>query len=95
MRSAYLIAYDIADDKRRTKVFNTLMDNGDHVQYSVFIAELSRREHTVLWYEIDDLIDAGEDQVIFLRLGKGMRSLERVLACLGKPYEPLCRVQIV
>src|SRR5262245_31991344 len=32
----YLIAYDIPNDQRRTKVAKTLEDFGDRVQYSVF-----------------------------------------------------------
>jgi CRISPR-associated protein Cas2 len=94
MRSAYLISYDISDDKRRNAVFKTLMDNGDHVQYSVFICELSRLEHARLLSELEDAIHAAEDQVIFLRVGS-MESLDKALECLGRRWEPMCRVQIV
>jgi CRISPR-associated protein Cas2 len=94
MRSAYLVSYDISDDKRRNAVFKTLMDSGDHVQYSVFICELTRLEHVRLRGELAEAINAKEDQVIFLRVG-GMESLDRSLECLGRPWEPMCRVQIV
>jgi CRISPR-associated protein Cas2 len=48
MRRRYVISYDISDDKRRTRVFELLLGNGDHVQFSVFLADLSQRELIVL-----------------------------------------------
>ena len=36
MRNTYLVCYDIADDKRLRKVFKTMRDFGDHLQYSIF-----------------------------------------------------------
>ena len=44
MRNRYLVAYDVSDDKRRTGIFKTLMGNGDHVQFSVFLCDLSDLE---------------------------------------------------
>ena len=37
MRNVFLVAYDVADDKRRTKVFKKLKGRGEAVQYSVFL----------------------------------------------------------
>ena len=36
MRTSYLICYDICDDKRLRKVFQTMRGFGDHLQFSVF-----------------------------------------------------------
>src|ERR1035438_4086458 len=36
LRISYLICYDICDDKRLRKVFQTMRGYGDHLQYSVF-----------------------------------------------------------
>jgi len=36
MRQTYLVCYDIADEKRLRKVFQTMRNWGDHLQYSVF-----------------------------------------------------------
>jgi len=41
LRNRYLIAYDVSDDKRRARVFKTLMGNGDHAQFSVFFCDLN------------------------------------------------------
>ena len=36
MRRCYLVCYDIRDDKRLRKVYRTMRDFGDHLQYSIF-----------------------------------------------------------
>ena len=36
MRSTYLVCYDIRDDRRLRKVYKTMRDFGDHLQYSIF-----------------------------------------------------------
>jgi CRISPR-associated endonuclease Cas2 len=36
MRTSYIVTYDIADDKRLRKVFQTMRKYGDHLQFSVF-----------------------------------------------------------
>ena len=60
----YLIAYDIADDRRREDVATLLSGYGPRVQLSVFECELrSRREAAALQAKLRSLIDAVEDQV--------------------------------
>jgi len=60
----YLIAYDIADDRRREDVATVLSGYGPRVQLSVFECELrSRREAAALRAKLRTLIDAVEDQV--------------------------------
>ncbi len=95
MRGAYLVSYDISDDKRRTEVFHILQDYGDHVQFSVFICELNKQELAALRGDMQEEINADEDQVLILYLGPGMVSLETCLDCLGRAYEPTARVQVV
>lgn len=58
-----LITYDIASDKRRTKVCDILKDYGIHVQYSVFECELSNKHFEVLIKRIKKVIKASEDSV--------------------------------
>lgn len=94
-RRQYLISYDIADDKRRNRVFETLLGNGDHAQYSVFFCELSPQELAQLRARLSQLINFREDQVLILDLGDTQNPLENILDCLGKRYNPQTRVQIV
>ncbi len=94
-RRQYLVAYDISDDKRRTRVFEALKDNGVHVQFSVFFCELSAQELAGLRGRLSGLINAAADQIILLDLGDAENPLERILECLGRRYHPPGRVQIV
>ena len=94
-RRHYIITYDISDDKRRTKVFKALKDNGDHVQYSVFFCQLSSMELAVLRGTLQSYINAREDQIILVDLGPAHNPLDADMQCLGQPYEPPTRVTIV
>ncbi len=89
------MSYDVSNDKRRTTVFKTLLDNGDHVQFSVFLCELSRRELAELRGNLIEAINNKQDQVIILDLGAADGELKSVLECVGKPYLPPSRVLVV
>jgi len=90
-----VISYDISDDKRRTRVFELLLGNGDHVQYSVFLADLLQRELIVLKARLSDIINVREDQVLFIDLGKETRPLGESLEVIGRSYQPSSRSMVV
>jgi CRISPR-associated protein Cas2 len=94
-RRHYLLAYDVSDDKRRTKVFETLKDHGEHVQFSVFFCELSVQELARLRGLLGEAIDHKADQVIVLDLGDQQNPLEMMLECIGRGYNPRGRVRVV
>lgn len=94
-RRHYLVAYDISDDKRRSRVFDALMDVGDHVQYSIFLCDLNPVERVSLRACLAGLIDGAEDQIIILDLGDAEESLPGSLECIGRRYVPPVRVQVV
>ena len=48
MRNTYIVSYDISDSKRLRRVFKTLRNWGDHLQFSVFECQLSRMDLVVL-----------------------------------------------
>ena len=95
MRKRYLIAYDVSDDKRRTAIFKTLMGNGDHVQFSVFLCQLSDVELARLKGRLMDSVNARQDQVVILDLGPADSELASRLECLGKAYTPPARVMVI
>jgi CRISPR-associated protein Cas2 len=95
MRNRYLVAYDISDDKRRTGVFKTLMGNGDHVQFSVFLCDLSAVELARLKGQLAERVNQRQDQVIILDLGPAESSLSARLDCIGQAYSPPSRVQVI
>ena len=69
MRRRYLLTYDVADDKRRTALFEALKDVGEHVQFSVFLAELSRVELEQLRGLARRTIHHDADQLLIVDLG--------------------------
>lgn len=88
MRRRYLIAYDVADNKRRDTLFRLLRDHGDHAQFSVFFCDLNDRELARLRTILHDKIHHGEDQVMVLDLGSAASPLVERLEVIGKPHRP-------
>ena len=66
--TCYVIAYDIPDDKRRTKVHKLLLGFGKWTQYSLFECFLSRKELILLQAKLTEHLVAREDSVRFYPL---------------------------
>lgn len=74
-RTLYVIAYDIPDDRRRTRVHKTLSGFGRWTQYSLFECHLNAKELVALRGKLDRLLKPQEDSVRFYPL---------CAACLSK-----------
>ena len=59
----FVIAYDVVQDRRRTKVMNALKDFGLRVQYSVFECELTAARAAELRERLAKLIDKKHDKL--------------------------------
>lgn len=59
-----VISYDIRDDKRRSRIFKTLKNFGQWMQYSVFECELEKMQFLKLKDRLDHLIEADKDDSI-------------------------------
>lgn len=86
MRKIYLVTYDIRDDKRLRRVFKTMRNWGDHLQYSVFECQLNPVELLRLKEQLKEIIHLAQDQVLFVDLGPAAGRGERVIESLGQPY---------
>jgi CRISPR-associated protein Cas2 len=86
MRFTYLVCYDICDDKRLRKVFQTMRKYGDHIQYSVFECQWTETDLVKCKAELAAVIHHTEDQVLFVRLGPSENRGDRLITALGKPY---------
>jgi CRISPR-associated protein Cas2 len=95
MRRHYLVTYDVADDKRRTTLHGILRDYGDHVQYSVFLCDLSASELASLKAKVAEVLNSREDQTLLVDLGIATVPIDSSIDCMGKPYDPVPRVFIV
>lgn len=85
MRNTFLVSYDVTSDRRRNKVFKKLRGFGDHVQFSVFLCDLTRKERVKLEAEVTELIQHREDQVLVVDLGPSDGRGERTIHSLGVP----------
>lgn len=63
-----LLGYDIANQKRLSKVAKTCEDFGLRVQYSFFECHLEEDEFEALWQLLLDLIDDEEDRLVAYRM---------------------------
>ena len=68
-----VIAYDVADDRRRLRVVGALEDVGDRVQYSVFEAVISPEQLEQLRRRLRRIIDPAVDSVRFYPLCEACR----------------------
>ncbi len=66
--TCYVVAYDIPDDKRRTKIHQILLGFGTWTQYSLFECFLSRKQLVLLQAKLAEHLIAKEDSVRFYPL---------------------------
>ena len=66
--SCYVIAYDIPDDKRRTKIHKLLLGFGKWTQYSLFECFLTRKDLVLLRSKLAEHLVDKQDSVRFYPL---------------------------
>lgn len=94
MKTYVVVAYDIADDRRRDKVAKILAGYGERVQFSVFECRLDRMQILRLRHALEEVIDAQQDAVCFYflcqadvqrieRIGRGPPQFEEKAVVVG------------
>lgn len=98
-RRTYLCTYDVASDKlgdkRRNKLYELLMDHGEHVQFSVFLCVLTRSEITYLRACADEILHRDHDQLLIIDLGPDGIDWTEGMHCIGKIWTPQVRSRII
>ena len=98
-RRLYLCCYDVVSsregDRRRNRLFELLLDHGEHVQYSVFLCELTAGERLELVSEGRSILNEKEDQLLVLDIGPAGLDWAACLFCVGKPWQPQTQSFIV
>jgi CRISPR-associated protein Cas2 len=84
----YVIAYDISNDRRRTKIHKTLSGFGQWTQYSLFECHLTDKQYLQLRHKVSRLLKADEDSVRFYELCAGCLAKVETVGS-AKPVEPL------
>jgi len=79
----YIVAYDIPDDRRRTKIHKILSGFGTWTQYSLFECFLSRKELILLKSKLAKHIEDTQDSLRFYPLCASC--LEKVETIGGQP----------
>ena len=86
MRNTYLVCYDICDEKRLRRVAEICSDFGVRLQYSVFECDLNASEKVTMAGKLEEVIDASQDQVLYVSLGPAQGKGEWEIVALGRPY---------
>lgn len=90
MRRYVVVSYDISDPKRWRNVYKIVRGYGTHIQYSVFLCQLTDQDEAQLKQLLLDVIHHSADQVIFARLGSVQsKAVERNMTCIGRDFVPL------
>lgn len=89
-----VIAYDIPNNKRRTKIMKVLQGYGAHVQKSVFECALKRGVYRQLRHRLKTLINVEEDNVRFYHLCQA--DVRRIEALgVGREVQQICAYRVV
>lgn len=86
MRQRYLVTYDISDPKRLRKVFKLMKGYGEHLQLSVFRCDLAKMTLAEMKAELNEEINAVEDQVLIIDVGPSEGRGAEVFESLGRAY---------
>ncbi len=81
--TCYVIAYDISDNRRRTKVHKILVGFGKWTQYSLFECFLTRKQLVLLRSKLAEHLVEQQDSVRFYQLCANC--VERVETVGGPP----------
>lgn len=65
----FVVAYDVADDARRTRMSHLLERFGDRVQYSVFVVDIGAARLARMKAEVVALMKLDEDSIVLCDLG--------------------------
>lgn len=86
MLHSYVVAYDVADDRRRTHIYKYLRGWGDHLQYSVFRVLLSPVQLATFRASLHELVHHEEDQILIFDLGPTSGRAKSSVISIGLPY---------
>lgn len=82
----YIVAYDIPDDKRRTKVHKILSGFGAWTQFSLFECWLTLKQMVMLRQKLDKHLSDEKDRVRFYYLCEGCLTKVETIG-MRKPEE--------
>jgi CRISPR-associated protein Cas2 len=91
----YIVAYDIADQRRWRRIFKLMKGYGEWVQLSVFQCRLTRRQHAELISLLDGIIHHTEDHVLLLDFGNADHITPNVVSLGKTDFTPVEQAPII
>ncbi len=85
--NAYVVSYDIREQKRLCRVHRAMKGFGEPVHYSVFRCDLSAKGRAEMVTALTELIDQDEDRVMIIDLGPVEGRVEERIEFLGVHHE--------
>jgi len=90
----YIVAYDIADQKRWRSIFKLMNGYGEWLQLSIFQCRLNQRRHAEMIATLDEIIHHEHDHVLIMDVGTADNVVPKVVS-LGKDFNPVEREPII
>lgn len=90
----YIVAYDIANQKRWRRVFRIMKGYGRWLQLSVFQCRLTARRRADLSARLEKEIHHQDDHILIVDIGPAA-SVEPKVESLGKSFESVKRQAII
>lgn len=94
MEHAYLVCYDIRDQRRWRKVYNTMKGYGEWLQLSVFHCRLSRVKYLRMQDRLSEIIHHKEDHLLIIDLGPA-DSVKLRVESMGRPFDPIRKDPVI
>ncbi|MCA9948901.1 MAG: CRISPR-associated endonuclease Cas2 [Anaerolineales bacterium] len=82
MTTLYLIAYDISNNKRRTKIHKTLSGFGKWTQFSLFECFLDEKEYIMLRHRLDNILNTADDNLRIYQICANCQSKTETIGSL-------------
>lgn len=88
-----VVAYDVTNDTRRTRLHTLLLGYGEPVQESIFECELTTREYRILRQRVNRTVDHTVDKIRYYPLCQ--ECVEKIWAGTAPAQRPATVVLIV
>lgn len=91
----YIVAYDIASDRRWRVVFRLMNGYGDWMQLSVFQCRLTRAQAIELQADLSQAISAEDDHVMIVDIGPADGVRPHIVSLGKRRFQPIERSPVI
>jgi CRISPR-associated protein Cas2 len=95
VRNRYLVCYDVSDPKRLERTYKKMTGFGEHVQYSVFVCDLSPTDRVRLEEALIEILNLKEDRVLIVDTGPTEGRGQECFKAIGRSSNLPERVSVI